>query len=167
MPVFNEADSLLPLYAEIAGVVRREVLDLEVLFVDDGSTDGSWKVVQELARQNERVHGIRLRRNFGKAAALSAGFHAARGDVILTLDADLQDDPAEIPRFLAALEGPDAAEAGGNGSLDVVSGWKRVRRDPWHTVWPSRVFNFLVSWVTGVQLHDRNCRMQGYRAQRC
>ncbi len=165
IPVYNEADSLLPLYAEIAEVARRETLDLEILFVDDGSTDGSWKVVQELARQNERVHGIRLRRNFGKAAALSAGFHAARGDVILTLDADLQDDPAEIPRFLAALEGPDPAEAGGNGALDVVSGWKRVRLDPWHKVWPSRVFNGLVRWLTGVRLHDHNCGMKCYRAE--
>jgi glycosyltransferase involved in cell wall biosynthesis len=165
IPVCNEADSLLPLFAEIAEVARREVLDLEILFVDDGSTDGSWKVIGELAKQDPRVHGIRFRRNFGKAAALSAGFHAARGDVILTLDADLQDDPAEIPRFLAALEGPDPTEAGGNGALDVVSGWKRVRRDPWHKVWPSRVFNAMVSWVTSVRLHDHNCGMKCYRAE--
>jgi glycosyltransferase involved in cell wall biosynthesis len=165
IPVCNEADSLLPLFAEIAEAARREVLDLEVLLVDDGSTDGSWKVIGELARQDPRVHGIRFRRNFGKAAALSAGFHAIRGDVVLTLDADLQDDPAEIPRFLAALEGPDPAEAGGNGALDVVSGWKRVRRDPWHKVWPSRVFNGMVSWLTGVRLHDHNCGMKCYRAE--
>jgi dolichol-phosphate mannosyltransferase len=165
IPVLNEADSLLPLFTEIVEVARREVLDLEVLLVDDGSTDGSWKVIGELARQDPRVHGIRFRRNFGKAAALSAGFHAARGDVILTLDADLQDDPAEIPRFLTALEGPDPAEAGGNGALDVVSGWKRVRHDPWHKVWPSRVFNRMVSWTTGVRLHDHNCGMKCYRAE--
>jgi dolichol-phosphate mannosyltransferase len=165
IPVCNEADSLLPLHAEIVEVARREVLDYEVLFVDDGSTDGSWKVIQELARKSERAHGIRLRRNFGKAAALSAGFHAARGDVILTLDGDLQDDPAEIPRFLAALEGPDPGEAGGSGALDVVSGWKRVRRDPWHKVWPSRVFNAMVSRLTGIRLHDHNCGMKCYRAE--
>jgi dolichol-phosphate mannosyltransferase len=159
IPVYNEADSLLPLYAEIAEVARREGLDLEVLFVDDGSTDGSWKVIHELARQNAVVHGIRFRRNFGKAAALSAGFHAARGDVLLTLDADLQDDPAEIPRFLAALEAPET------GALDVVSGWKRVRHDPWHKVWPSRVFNWMVSRLTGVKLHDHNCGMKCYRAE--
>jgi dolichol-phosphate mannosyltransferase len=159
IPVFNEAESLRPLYAEIAEVVRRENLDAEVVFIDDGSTDGSWKVIQELAAQNERVHGVRFRRNFGKAAALSAGFHAAHGDVVLTLDADLQDDPAEIPRFLAALDGPDGE------ALDVVSGWKRVRHDPWHKVWPSRIFNGLVSWLTGVRLHDHNCGMKCYRAE--
>jgi dolichol-phosphate mannosyltransferase len=158
IPVFNEVDSLRPLHAELAEVARREVLDVEVLLIDDGSTDGSWKVIQELAAQEGRVHGVRFRRNFGKAAALSAGFHAARGDVIVTLDADLQDDPAEIPRFLAALEGSDEQ------ALDVVSGWKRVRRDPWHKVWPSRVFNWMVSRVTGVRLHDHNCGMKCYRA---
>jgi glycosyltransferase involved in cell wall biosynthesis len=155
-PVYNEVESLRPLHAEIAEVARRHGLDLEMLFIDDGSRDGSWKVIQELAAQDGRIHGIRFRRNFGKAAALSAGFHAARGDVILTLDADLQDDPAEIPRFLEALDGPEA--------VDVVSGWKRVRLDPWHKVWPSRVFNALVSWVTGVRLHDHNCGMKVYRA---
>jgi dolichol-phosphate mannosyltransferase len=159
IPVFNEVESLRPLHAEIAEVARGAVLDVEVLFIDDGSTDGSWKVIQELAAQDGRVHGVRFRRNFGKAAALSAGFHACRGDVIVTLDADLQDDPAEIPRFLEALEGPDAL------ALDVVSGWKRVRRDPWHKVWPSRVFNRLVSRMTGVRLHDHNCGMKCYRAE--
>jgi glycosyltransferase involved in cell wall biosynthesis len=159
IPVCNEVDSLRPLHAEIAEVARREHLDTEVLFVDDGSRDGSWKVIQDLAAQDGHVQGIRLRRNFGKAAALSAGFHAARGEIIFTLDGDLQDDPVEIPRFLAALEGPEAQ------AVDVVSGWKKVRMDPWHKVWPSRVFNWLVSWVTGVQLHDHNCGMKCYRAE--
>jgi dolichol-phosphate mannosyltransferase len=164
VPVFNEADSLRPLYAEIDDVARAAALDLEVLLVDDGSTDGSWKTIQALAAGDHRVRGLRLRRNFGKAAALSAGFHAARGDIILTLDGDLQDDPAEIPRFVAALEGPDPGDRGGDGALDVVSGWKRVRHDPWHKVWPSRVFNWLVSRSTGVRLHDHNCGMKCYRA---
>jgi dolichol-phosphate mannosyltransferase len=165
VPVYNEVDSLRPLLAEITEVVRREGLDAEVLFIDDGSTDGSWKVIQALAAENPRLHGIRFRRNFGKAAALSAGCHAAHGDVILTLDADMQDDPAEIPRFLAALDGPDPADRGGDGAFDVVSGWKRVRHDPWHKVWPSRVFNWMVSWVTGVRLHDHNCGMKCCRAE--
>src|SRR5262245_50786638 len=117
IPVYNEKESLGQLHAEIAAVAERANLDLEVLFVDDGSRDGSWTVISELAQKYGWVHGIRFRRNFGKAAALSAGFRAARGDVILTLDADLQDDPAEIPRFLHTL-----AEG-----LDVVSGWKRKR----------------------------------------
>ncbi len=155
IPVYNERESLVPLHGEIAEVVGRANLDLEAIFVDDGSRDGSWEVIADLARRHDWVRGIRLRRNFGKAAALSAGFHAAHGDVILTMDADLQDDPAELPHFLAAL-----AEG-----FDVVSGWKRRRLDPWHKVWPSRVFNALVSWLTGVSLHDHNCGMKCYRAE--
>ncbi|MFO0930696.1 MAG: glycosyltransferase family 2 protein [Gemmataceae bacterium] len=161
IPVYNEKDSLLPLHAEIVAVAGQHRLDLEVLFVDDGSSDGSWEVIADLARRYPNVRGTRFRRNFGKAAALAAGFRAARGEVIVTLDADLQDDPAEVPRFLAALEsgGPHG------GRLDVVSGWKRVRRDPWHKVFPSRVFNLLVGWLTGVRLHDHNCGMKAYRAE--
>jgi dolichol-phosphate mannosyltransferase len=155
IPVYNEKESLAPLLGEIAEVARRAEIDLEALFVDDGSTDGSWTVLTDLARKHPWVHGIRLRRNFGKAAALTAGFHAARGDRILTMDADLQDDAKEIPAFLTAL---------GKG-FDVVSGWKRIRHDPWHKVWPSRVFNFLVSQMTGVKLHDHNCGMKGYRSE--
>src|SRR5262249_48053852 len=149
IPVYNERDSLVQLQAEIDAAAEAGHLDLEVVYVDDGSTDGSWDVIAALSRRHEAVHGIRLRRHFGKAAALSAGFRAAHGELILTMDADLQDDPREIVRFLAALDE-------GN---DVVSGWKRVRYDPWHKVLPSRVFNFLVSWVTGVRLHDHNCGM--------
>jgi dolichol-phosphate mannosyltransferase len=160
IPVFNERDSLPALHAEIAGVARSAQIDLEILLVDDGSTDGSWQVIAELARQHAEVQGIRFRRNFGKAAALSAGFRAARGEIIFTLDADLQDDPAEIPRFLAMLGDTKTGER-----LDVISGWKRVRHDPWHKVWPSRVFNFVVSWTTGVHLHDHNCGMKCYRAE--
>jgi glycosyltransferase involved in cell wall biosynthesis len=161
IPVFNEKESLLPLHAEIVAVAHQAGLNLEVVFVDDGSSDGSWEVIADLARRYESVRGVRLRRNFGKAAALSAGFRAAHGQIVLTLDADLQDDPAEIPRFLTALE-----QDGPNGSkLDVVSGWKRVRLDPWHKVGPSRVFNLMVSWVTGVKLHDHNCGMKAYRAE--
>jgi glycosyltransferase involved in cell wall biosynthesis len=155
IPVYNEKDSLAVLYGEIAETARRHALEVEVIFIDDGSRDGSWDVIAGLAREHPEVRGLRFRRNFGKAAALSAGFHAARGDTILTLDADLQDDPAEIPKFLHAL-----AEG-----KDVVSGWKRRRLDPWHKVWPSRVFNRLVSWLTGVRLHDHNCGMKCYRAE--
>jgi len=155
IPVFNENESLPVLQSEIAAVVAQTALDFEVLYVDDGSNDGSWDVIAALARQCRWVHGIRFRRNFGKAAALSAGFHAAHGDTILTLDADLQDDPVEIPRFLASLK----------EGHDVVSGWKDGRHDPWHKVWPSWVFNWLVRLVTGVKLHDNNCGMKCYRAE--
>src|SRR5215471_4167172 len=166
IPVYNEEESLAPLHEEIAAMATKEALQIEVICIDDGSRDGSWRLIQDLARQNTNVRGIRFRRNFGKAAALSAGFHAARGDIILTLDADLQDDPAEIPRFLATLaQGEETSGQKRSGPLDVVSGWKKRRLDPWHKVWPSRVFNRMVSWLTGVHLHDHNCGMKAYRAE--
>jgi dolichol-phosphate mannosyltransferase len=155
VPLYNERDSLRPLYDEIVEAAKTADLDFELIFVDDGSADGSWAVVAELAKADSRVRALRFRRNFGKAAALSAGFRVALGNPVLTLDADLQDDPHEIPRFLAKLDE-------GN---DVVSGWKQVRHDPWHKVYPSRVFNGLVGWVTGVRLHDHNCGMKCYRAE--
>jgi dolichol-phosphate mannosyltransferase len=155
IPVLNERESLPALHAEIAEVADRNRLNVEVVFVDDGSTDGSWAVISELAMAHPEVRGVKFRRNFGKAAALAAGFKEARGGTVITLDADLQDDPHEIPRFLEALR----------GGLDVVSGWKRKRFDPWHKVWPSRVFNWLVGRVTGVRLHDHNCGMKAYRSE--
>jgi glycosyltransferase involved in cell wall biosynthesis len=142
------------LHSELQQVTSKHGLEAELIFVDDGSTDGSWTHVGELARQDPHVRGIRFRRNFGKAAALSAGVKAARGDIVCTLDADLQDDPAEIPRLLAMLD----------QGYDVVSGWKKERHDPWHKVWPSRVFNIMVSGLTRVHLHDHNCGMKAYRA---
>jgi dolichol-phosphate mannosyltransferase len=157
IPVYNEQDSLVTLLTEIETTAHQATLQLEVIFVDDGSDDLSWKTITELAHNHPWVHGIRLRRNFGKAAALSAGFASASGDIILTLDADLQDDPQEIPRFLTALY----------DQHDVVSGWKRTRHDPWHKVLPSRIFNAMVSWLTGVKLHDHNCGMKCYRAEVC
>lgn len=155
IPVFNEAESLATLHAELDEVARVNGYTLDIVFVDDGSTDGSWRAIEQLARRDPRVRGLRFRRNFGKAAALSAGFQAARGDIVMTLDADLQDDPREIPRFLAAL----------GEHLDVISGWKKVRNDPWHKVLPSRVFNWMVSALTGVKLHDHNCGMKCYRRE--
>lgn len=155
IPVYNEEESLAELHQELDEVAHEEGYETEILFVDDGSTDGSWQAIARLAAQDDRVRGIRFRRNFGKASALDAGFGAARGEMVLTLDADLQDDPHEIPRFLAKL-----AEG-----YDVVSGWKQVRHDPWHKVGPSRVFNWLVGWLTGVKLHDHNCGFKCYRRQ--
>jgi glycosyltransferase involved in cell wall biosynthesis len=155
IPVYNEVESLPELHRELAEVAAAHGYDLDVVFVDDGSTDGSWVTIERLAKEDPRVRGLRFRRNFGKAAALSAGFEAAHGDIVLTLDADLQDDPHEIPRFLAEME----------TGLDVVSGWKQVRHDPWHKVGPSRVFNWLVGWLTGVRLHDHNCGFKCYRRE--
>jgi dolichol-phosphate mannosyltransferase len=155
IPVFDEAQSLGELHGELAAVAREQGYELEMVFVDDGSRDGSWDEIRRLAAADPRVRGIRFRRNFGKAAALDAGFRAARGTYILTFDADLQDDPREIPRFVAALE----------ADHDLVVGWKQVRHDPWHKTFPSHVFNTLVSRLTGVRLHDHNCGMKAYRAE--
>src|SRR5262245_1450701 len=154
LPVHNERESLPALQAEIAAVAQAHGLAVEVIYVDDGSRDNSWEVVKELAARDPRVRGLRFRRNFGKAAALAAAFREARGTRVMTLDADLQDDPAEIPNFLAHLDK-------GN---DLVSGWKKVRHDPWHKVFPSRVFNGMVIWLTGAKLHDHNCVMKAYDA---
>ncbi|NLF06872.1 MAG: glycosyltransferase family 2 protein [Pirellulaceae bacterium] len=155
IPVYNEADSLEALCQELGDVAASEGYELDVVFIDDGSTDGSWAVISRLAEADSRMRGIRFRRNFGKAAALSVGFEQTRGNLVMTLDADLQDDPREIPRFLAEMK----------KELDVVSGWKKVRRDPWHKVLPSRVFNWMVSRLTGVRLHDHNCGMKCYRRE--
>ncbi len=155
IPVYNERESLERLHAELGDVARGNRYEMQMIFVDDGSTDGSWQEIERLAQRDARVQGIKFRRNFGKAAALSAGFQASTGDVVVTLDADLQDVPAEIPRFLHALA----------GGFDLVSGWKKVRHDPWHKVLPSRVFNRLVGWLTGVRLHDHNCGMKCYRRE--
>lgn len=155
IPVFNEEGSLDELLLQLTKVAEDRGYDLDVVFVDDGSTDGSWRIIERLADRNAGVRGIRFRRNFGKAAALSAGFAAARGEMVMTLDADLQDDPAEIPSFLEEMD----------KGFDVVSGWKQVRHDPWHKVWPSRVFNWMVSRLTGVALHDHNCGMKCYRRE--
>jgi glycosyltransferase involved in cell wall biosynthesis len=155
IPVLNEQESLERLHAEITRVCDSAGIESQIVFVDDGSTDDSWGVIKRLVEAHETTEGIRFRRNFGKAAALSAGFAACRGEVVITMDADLQDDPNEIPRFLEKLD----------DGLDVVSGWKRVRHDPWHKVLPSRVFNWLVSTLTGVRLHDHNCGFKAYRRQ--
>jgi glycosyltransferase involved in cell wall biosynthesis len=155
LPVLNESESLEELGKTLLSVAARHGLQLEIIFVDDGSRDGSWDKIRQLSASDPRIRGIRFRRNFGKAAALAAGFDAALGQVVLQMDADLQDDPSEIPRFLDKL-----AEG-----FDVVNGWKRVRKDPWHKVWPSRVFNWLVSRLTGLKLRDHNCGLKCFRAE--
>lgn len=155
VPVFNEEESLRLLYDEIVAVAETLSAKIELIFVDDGSTDKSWSIIEELAEKDERVRGIRFRRNFGKAAALDVGFKAATLPIVMTLDADLQDDPKEIPDFLRLID----------SGYDVVSGWKQTRHDPWHKVLPSRVFNGMVSRLTGVKLHDHNCGMKCYRRE--
>lgn len=155
IPVYNESESLPELHRQLDLVSHNHGYHMEIIFVDDGSSDPSWDIIKNLASRDARIHGIRFRRNFGKAAALNAGFAATHGDYVMTLDADLQDDPAEIPHFLAKMD----------DGCDVVSGWKKIRHDPWHKVGPSRIFNAMVSWLTGVKLHDHNCGMKCYRAE--
>lgn len=155
VPVFNEQDSLLELHRQIETSCSQNQLTYELIFIDDGSTDRSWAIVGELAAAHPAVHGIRFRRNFGKAAALTAGMRAAEGDYILMMDADLQDDPAEIPRFLEKM----------NEGYDVVNGWKERRLDPWHKVYPSRVFNWMIGRLTGLKLHDHNCGLKLFKRE--
>lgn len=155
IPVFNEAESLRILHTEIRSACTTHNLQAEILFVDDGSTDASWKVICDLRTVDPEVFGIRFRRNFGKAAALSAGMLSVRGNVLFMMDADMQDDPQEIPRFLETIA----------SGYDVVNGWKRRRYDPWHKVLPSRVFNLLVSVLTGLKLHDHNCGFKCFKRE--
>ena len=155
IPALNEAESLAELVPQITRVCEGEGLSFEIWVVDDGSTDRTIEVVTGLHEVDERVGLLVLRRNFGKSAALKTGFGHARGRYVVTLDADLQDDPEEIPLLLADLD----------GGLDLVSGWKRTRHDPITKTWPSRFFNWVVSRVTGIPLHDFNCGLKAYRGE--
>jgi glycosyltransferase involved in cell wall biosynthesis len=155
VPLFNEEPALDELYHEISVALEPRDEPFEVVFVDDGSTDGSFSTLARLHETTSNVRVVRFRRNFGKAAALQAGFLHARGDVIVTIDADLQDDPAEIPMLLAKLD----------EGFDLVSGWKSNRRDPFVRRFLSKIFNGLVVLLSGVHLHDVNCGLKAYRAE--
>ena len=155
IPALNEQDSIEQLHAEILEVCEKNSLEFEIVFVDDGSTDQTWSKIQQLCSGHNSTHAIRFRQNFGKAAALRAGAIETKNELIVTMDADLQDDPTEVPNLLAKL---------GEG-FDVVSGWKQVRHDPLRKTLPSKVFNKLVSWVTGVKLQDHNCGFKIYRRE--
>jgi glycosyltransferase involved in cell wall biosynthesis len=152
VPGLNEGGSLAELAARIREALQGKRA-YEVIFVDDGSTDDSWAVISKLRTEDDRVKGIRLRKNFGKAMALTAGFSRARGKIIITMDADLQDDPVDLPAFLAKIEE-------GN---DVVVGWKKTRKDPANRLFLSRIFNGTVRAATGLSLHDMNCGFKAYR----
>jgi glycosyltransferase involved in cell wall biosynthesis len=153
IPVYNEADSLVPLVSEIDEALASYGTPYEIVFVDDGSTDESFPVMRELAESRDDVVVVKLRRNFGKAAALSHGFAAARGDVIVTMDGDRQDDPAEIAALTAPL----------SEGYDLVSGWKQRRQDPLNKTLPSKFFNWTVRKASGIQLHDFNCGLKSYK----
>jgi glycosyltransferase involved in cell wall biosynthesis len=155
VPLLNEERSLDELYHQLVQALEPRAEPFEVVFVDDGSTDGSTTVLGQLHHQHANVVVVRLRRNFGKAAALQAGFLEARGDTIVTIDADLQDDPSEIPALLAKLD----------EGFDLVSGWKTRRNDPFLRRLFSRIFNWTTGAISGVHLHDVNCGLKAYRAE--
>jgi glycosyltransferase involved in cell wall biosynthesis len=156
VPVLDEADTVQELARRVADVLGRLGRSFEIVFVDDGSSDGTPRQVREARERDPRVKLVRLRRNFGKAAALCAGFDHCTGSIIITMDGDLQDDPEEIPRFLAKLEDED---------LDLVSGWKRRRQDPASKRLPSRLFNWVTRQLAQVDLHDFNCGFKAYRRE--
>ncbi len=155
VPLFNEEESLPPLCEQIDVVLRALQRPAEVIFIDDGSSDGSYAVIEQLASKYDWVRAVRFRRNNHKAAALATGFREARGELIVTMDADLQDDPAEIPNLLAALSDDN----------DLVSGWKKKRHDPISKTAPSKLFNLVTSAVSGIRLHDFNCGLKVYRRE--
>jgi glycosyltransferase involved in cell wall biosynthesis len=154
IPLLNEAESLPELTEWIDRVTGAKGLSYEIIFVDDGSTDNSWQVIEQLAIVSPHVKGIKLRRNYGKSAALQLGFEQALGEVVITMDADLQDSPDEIPALydMIAVQG-----------YDLVSGWKQMRYDPLSKTIPSRFFNAVTRWISKIELHDFNCGLKSYR----
>lgn len=153
IPLFNEEESLGELHTVISEVTRKAGLSYEICFVDDGSTDRSLAVLKELRQKDPAVKIISFRKNYGKSAALSEGFKIAKGDVIITMDADLQDDPEEIPNLIKEIE----------GGVDMVSGWKKKRFDPLGKTLPSKFFNFITARMTGIKIHDFNCGLKAYK----
>ena len=153
IPVMNEEGNLDELYQRLTAELKRIGLPWEIVFVDDGSQDATWSIIQRLSSADERVIGLRHRRNFGKALALANGFRIVQGDVVVTMDGDLQDDPTELPNFLRKLD----------EGYDLVSGWKQRRQDPLGKTAPSKLFNWTVRKSSGVPLHDFNCGFKAYR----
>ncbi|MCB0579545.1 MAG: glycosyltransferase [Phaeodactylibacter sp.] len=157
IPLFNEEDSLPELEAWIRRVMEEEGFSYEIIMVDDGSKDGSWRVIEQLAEQNPNLQGIKFQRNYGKSAALNTGFQAARGRVVATMDADLQDSPEELPGLYRMI-----AEQG----YDMVSGWKKKRKDPLFSKnIPSKFYNWTARRMTGIRLHDFNCGLKAYKRE--
>jgi len=156
IPLLNEAESLPELYTKLSGVLGRHYDDYEIIFIDDGSTDDSWAVIRRLAAEDPHVKGIKFRKNFGKSQALDAGFKKAQGDVVITMDADLQDDPEEIPALVDMIV---------RDGYDLVSCWKKKRHDPVLTKnLPSKLFNWAARSVSGIKLHDFNCGLKAYKS---
>lgn len=154
IPLLNEEESLPELSEWIARVMNEHKYSYEVLFIDDGSTDSSWKVIEQLSKANPSIKGIKFRRNYGKSAALNVGFHNAQGDVIITMDADLQDSPDEIPDLYRRIK---------DEGFDLISGWKKKRFDPITKTLPTKLFNAATRSMSGIQLNDFNCGLKSYR----
>ena len=155
IPLFNEEESLPELTGWITRTISRENWEYEIIMVDDGSRDGSWDAITRLAAKDSHIHGIRFRRNYGKSAALYHGFKAAKGNVVVTMDADLQDSPEEIPEMYRMIT---------EDGWDIVSGWKQHRQDNKLTKnLPSKLYNATARWITGIRLHDMNCGLKAYR----
>jgi glycosyltransferase involved in cell wall biosynthesis len=156
IPLLNEAESLPELEAWIGRVMEANQFSYEIIFIDDGSTDNSWQIIEMLSQTNSNIKAIKFRRNYGKSAALNEGFKLATGDVIITMDADLQDSPDEIPDLykIIAIDGND-----------LVSGWKQKRYDPWTKTVPTKLFNAATRWISKVQLNDFNCGLKAYKLQ--
>jgi len=154
VPLFDEEESLPELCSWIEKVAQENHLSYEIILVDDGSTDNSWCVIESLQKQNLHVRGIKFLRNYGKSAALNEGFRSAHGEVVITMDADLQDSPDEIPGLREMVL---------NGGFDLVSGWKKVRHDPISKTIPSKFFNWITSKVSKIDLHDFNCGLKAYK----
>ena len=154
IPLYNEDESLPELHDWIVRVMTEHDYTYEILFVDDGSTDDSWSVIEQLAGINPNVRGVRFNRNYGKTAGLQTGFQAARGQVVITMDADLQDSPDEIPELYRMIV---------EEKYDLVSGWKQKRYDPITKTLPTKLFNAVSRWISGVRLHDFNCGLKAYR----
>ena len=153
IPVFNEEDSVKELYGQISTALKNQK-KYEIIFINDGSSDKSEKAIIDLSNEDKRVKLISFYRNFGKSAALSEGFKYASGEIIITMDADLQDDPNEISNLINKLD----------EGYDLVSGWKQERYDPWTKTFPSKIFNFVTRILTGVNIHDFNCGLKAYRS---
>jgi len=154
IPLYNEVESLPELHRWISKVMEDNLFSYEIILIDDGSNDGSWRWIEKTALEDLHVKGVRFRRNYGKSAALHTGFEEAQGDVVITMDADLQDSPDEIPGLFAMVK-----EKG----FDLVSGWKKKRFDPLSKTLPSKIYNKTASYVTGIKLHDFNCGLKAYR----
>lgn len=155
VPLYNEAESLPELHLWISSVMKEHKFSYEIIFVDDGSKDGSWKVIEDLKTINPCVRGIKFQRNYGKSAALQKGFEATQGDFVVTLDADLQDSPEEIPEMIRMIKEDD---------FDMVSGWKKKRFDPLSKTIPTKLYNWTARKLTGIHLHDFNCGLKAYRS---